>query len=232
MYKYERVANNIMRDIKLQVLRPGHKLPTDEQLMINYHASRVTVRKAIDYLVDSGIVNNKRHQRLITDTVSNLEDTFTQFRPLVPIICTEEITNVITESEVEQSNPFSQELFHRNIGAYFKVDLWYQHNNTIIANTRSIVPAELVSSSSTDMYNKKDIQRLIEEKVYDIGYNSQIKVEVINPQKVIFKHAIYGSSNSIFFKIIECIYDSNERVILTNEHYLSTKLAKLIFYTS
>lgn len=173
MYKYEQVAKNIIRDVELQVLRTGHKLPTDEQLMQNYHASRVTVRKAIEKLMNVGTVDRDRKIVEIVDTENKV---FPQFKSIVPVICTERITNIITESDVEQSNPYSQELFERNVGAYFRVDLWYQHNNTIIANTRSIVPAELVSATTTDMYNKKDIQKLIEKKVYSQGYNLKFNI--------------------------------------------------------
>lgn len=232
MYKYQKVANQIIRDIKLELLRPGTPLPTDEALMQKYQVSRVTVRKSISYLVTQGIVNSTGNKRVINAAKATVNDDLNHFQPLIYAIAKPKITNVITESIVEQANPYSDEIFRRNVGAYFRANLWYQHHDTIVANTQSIIPAELVSSTETDMYNKKAVQTLIERTAYQVGYNAEIHVDAIDPRKHEFNHAIQGASNAIFFKLTERILDENQRTILFNEVYLSTKNAAMVIHTS
>lgn len=232
MYKYQKVANQIVRDIELELLRPGTPLPTDEALMQKYQVSRVTVRKSISYLVDRGIVDNTGNKRTINANKAPVNNDLNHFQSLIYAIARPKITNVITESVVEQANPYSDEIFQHNVGAYFKANLWYQHHDTIIANSQSIIPAELVSSTGTDMYNKKAVQTLIEQTAYQVGYNAEIHVDAIDPRKHAFNHAIQGTSNAIFFKLTERILDESQQTILFNEVYLSTKNAMMTIHTS
>ncbi|MCH5465491.1 winged helix-turn-helix domain-containing protein [Levilactobacillus tujiorum] len=232
MYKYQKVADQIIRDIKLELLRPGTALPTDDSLMKKYGVSRVTVRKSISYLIEKGVVDNAGNKRMINDTKLSSSDGLNHFQPLIYAIAQPEITNVITECAVEQANPYSDEIFKRNVGAYFKANLWYQHLDTIIANTQSIIPAELVSGTGTDMYDKKAVQVLIEQTAYQVGYNSEVHIDAIDPCKHTFDHAIQGASNAIFFKLTERIFNDNQQTILFNELYLSTKNAMVTIHTS
>lgn len=232
MYKYQKVADQIIRDIKLELLRPGTALPTDDSLMKKYGVSRVTVRKSISYLIEKGVVDNTGNKRMISDTKLSSSDGLNHFQPLIYAIAQPKITNVITECAVEQANPYSDEIFKRNVGAYFKANLWYQHLDTIIANTQSIIPAELVSGTGTDMYDKKAVQVLIEQTAYQVGYNSEVHIDAIDPRKHTFDHAIQGASNAIFFKLTERIFNDNQQTILFNELYLSTKNAMVTIHTS
>lgn len=231
MYKYENVANNIIRDIELEILRPGFKLFTDEQLMTRYQVSRVTARKAVEYLIDLKYIKAEGNKRLITNYAKPLTKSLNHFKALPYQISKLEITNVMTESIVEKANPFSDDIFKRNVGAYFKVDLWYQAHNAIIINTQSLIPAEIVSDTETDMYRKKEIQDLIENQIYALGHNADIEITVVDPRKVGFAHAIQGVSNAAFYQIKETVFNNNQKVILYNEHYASIKNVELILQT-
>lgn len=230
MYKYEKVANGIIRDIQLEIIRPNSKLPTDQEIMKKYGVSRITARKAVNYLVNHGYVALKNHLRIIKGDSENRQS-INHFGSIANAICLPTITNIMTETEVQQANPYSFQHFQRNIGAYFQTNLWYQHSNSIILNKQSMVPAELVSQTHTDMYNKLAVQELVEEKAYQFGHDAKITVEITDPRKEHFAHAIEGSSNSTFFKITEEIFDNKQRVILWNQHFISTKNARIITYT-
>ncbi|WP_285788916.1 GntR family transcriptional regulator [Micromonospora sp. NBRC 101691] len=42
------------------ILKPGDKLPTTKQLAEHYDASGVTVRKAIEVLIESGVLEGRQ----------------------------------------------------------------------------------------------------------------------------------------------------------------------------
>ena len=52
--KYKDIGESIEKDIVAGVYKKSKKLPTEEQLMKRYEASRNTIRKAISILVDRG----------------------------------------------------------------------------------------------------------------------------------------------------------------------------------
>lgn len=54
--KYKDIGESIEKDIIAGVYRISKKLPTEEQLMNKYEASRNTIRKAISILVDRGYI--------------------------------------------------------------------------------------------------------------------------------------------------------------------------------
>ena len=54
---YRRIADDVRRKIDSGELQPGTQLPTEDELMEQYHASRNTVRGAINQLVIRGLVN-------------------------------------------------------------------------------------------------------------------------------------------------------------------------------
>lgn len=58
--KYETVAADIQRSIEDGALKPGDKLPTVVEICEIYSVSKITVRRAIEQLVEQGLVSSKR----------------------------------------------------------------------------------------------------------------------------------------------------------------------------
>src|SRR5699024_11799558 len=57
------VYRSVMRDIKEKILQdayPGMRLPDERSLSENYHVSRSSVKRALDVLVQQGIIFKKR----------------------------------------------------------------------------------------------------------------------------------------------------------------------------
>lgn len=60
MSKYEVIAADIERSIEDGGLRPGDKLPTVVELCDLYSVSKITVKRAIDRLIELGLVTSRR----------------------------------------------------------------------------------------------------------------------------------------------------------------------------
>lgn len=57
---YWQLAEIVKSQISMGVLHPGDKLPTEEWFTKNYNVSRVTVRRAMQLLLDNGVLTRKR----------------------------------------------------------------------------------------------------------------------------------------------------------------------------
>ena len=57
---YWQLAKLIKQQISSGAMKPGDRLPTEHWLAEQYGLSRVTVRKAIQYLIDSGVLVRNR----------------------------------------------------------------------------------------------------------------------------------------------------------------------------
>lgn len=56
---YKQIANNIKIKIQEGIYEPNEAIPAENQLAMDYSASRVTVRKAVDTLVELGLLERK-----------------------------------------------------------------------------------------------------------------------------------------------------------------------------
>ena len=69
---YLRVKEKLLDRIRVQKLRPGSKLPTEDEMMAAYGVSRITVRKAVELLQREGLV--ERFPRRGTFIASGVDD--------------------------------------------------------------------------------------------------------------------------------------------------------------
>jgi GntR family transcriptional regulator len=67
---YRRIAEDLREDIESGGLRPGEQLPTEQQLSTKYAASRNTVRDAVRWLINRGLVETRPGQgTFVNETV-------------------------------------------------------------------------------------------------------------------------------------------------------------------
>ncbi|SCE99723.1 regulatory protein, gntR family [Micromonospora haikouensis] len=57
---WRRIRQDILDRINAGILKPGDKLPTTKELADQYDTSGVTVRKAIDILIESGVLEGRQ----------------------------------------------------------------------------------------------------------------------------------------------------------------------------
>ena len=57
---YQQLASQLRREILAGVYRPGDRLPSEETLCATFGVSRITVRAALDQLVDAGLLWRQR----------------------------------------------------------------------------------------------------------------------------------------------------------------------------
>ncbi|MCW3843705.1 GntR family transcriptional regulator [Micromonospora yasonensis] len=57
---WRRIRREIQAKIAAGILKPGDKLPTTKELAEQYDTSGVTVRKAIDLLIEAGVLEGRQ----------------------------------------------------------------------------------------------------------------------------------------------------------------------------
>ncbi|MEN4010816.1 MAG: GntR family transcriptional regulator [Chloroflexota bacterium] len=53
---YQQVEQELLRQIRREELRPGEKLPSESEISRHFHVSRITARRAINNLIQQGLV--------------------------------------------------------------------------------------------------------------------------------------------------------------------------------
>jgi GntR family transcriptional regulator len=57
---WRRIRQEIQGKIDAGILRPGDKLPTTRELADQYETSGVTVRKAVELLIEAGVLEGRQ----------------------------------------------------------------------------------------------------------------------------------------------------------------------------
>ena len=68
MNKYEMIYHDLLTKIKQKVIKPNTYLPSENELVKQYHASRDTIRKSLNLLLQNGYIQkNKGKGSLVLD---------------------------------------------------------------------------------------------------------------------------------------------------------------------
>ncbi|TNH21445.1 GntR family transcriptional regulator [Micromonospora orduensis] len=57
---YRRIIADLRTAIDRGVLKPGEKIPTTKELAVKYDTSHVTVRKAVEILIEAGVLEGRQ----------------------------------------------------------------------------------------------------------------------------------------------------------------------------
>lgn len=60
MLKYEKIAEDLLQDIRKGTYSSGDQLPLEKELCAQYQVSRVTIKRAMDALVKQGLIIKRR----------------------------------------------------------------------------------------------------------------------------------------------------------------------------
>ena len=70
MFKYETIAEDIQSKILSGLYKPDEKLPQETELCRRYDASRITIRQAMELLVNRGLITKRRGSGTFVKAVS------------------------------------------------------------------------------------------------------------------------------------------------------------------
>ena len=73
MTKYEEIANKIRKDIINGKYKVNEQLPLEKEMCDNYGVSRITIKKAVDELVNDGLVVKRRGAGTFVKDIDSVE---------------------------------------------------------------------------------------------------------------------------------------------------------------
>jgi len=160
---YAQLANILRRSIAAGTLRPGDQLPSEAQLCERYSVSPMTVRRAINTLVDQGVVSAEQGRGTFVKPIAMGEAVF-QLRELQELFRDTEHTTVkVLETRIVKADKRIARKLGITIGnrtIYFRrlllrdgLPMLYHREYLIYAPNRPIVEAELEVTALRGLFN-------------------------------------------------------------------------------
>lgn len=150
---YAQIANILQESMRSGILRPGDQLPSEAQLCKRYGVSPMTVRRAINALVEQGVVVAEQGRGTFVKQIAMVEATF-GLKNLRDLLDDTENTSVhILETRIVRADERVARKLNILVGErtiYIRRILWtkktpalYHREYMIYDPTRPIVEAEL-----------------------------------------------------------------------------------------
>ncbi|MBC1483289.1 GntR family transcriptional regulator [Listeria sp. FSL L7-1485] len=147
--KYELIANDLRRKIQEKSYEPNEQLPFEKDLCKAYNASRITIRKAMDILVNEGYIYKRRGSGSYVKDIEPKE--FTHSTLLENFNGREITTEVIDFTVIKSPDDIAQKLKLSSSEFVYDIYRLRKKNDQPIAIERSFMPIQLIQGMRLDV---------------------------------------------------------------------------------
>ncbi|MBC1742932.1 GntR family transcriptional regulator [Listeria welshimeri] len=147
--KYELIANDLRRKIQEKAYEPNEQLPFEKDLCRAYNASRITIRKAMDMLVNEGYIYKRRGSG---SYVKDIEPKESIQSILLDNFAGRDITTEVLDFTVIKSpDEVAEKLKLSSSEFVYDIYRLRKRNNQPIAVERSFMPIQLIQGMRLDV---------------------------------------------------------------------------------
>lgn len=147
--KYQIIANDLRRKIQEKSYEPNEQLPFEKDLCKAYNASRITIRKAMDMLVNEGYIYKRRGSG---SYVKDIEPKESIHSTLLDNFSGRDITTeVIDFTVIKSPDDIAEKLKLSSSEFVYDIYRLRKRNNLPIAVERSFMPIQLIQGMRLDV---------------------------------------------------------------------------------
>lgn len=200
----------------------GYQLPTEPELATKMGVSRVTLRRALALLHEDGLVSNVRGKgNFITNPDdSPRRDEYTKkIQHPFPVCCKKETQSIEAAFRFEPPTEAITKIMKCQTSLIVIADRWYKNGEEAIGYTLSFIPIETVSEYKINFNNMDHFIQMLEKDIYKEAIRSETQFSFSTTGN--FTAEKYDlAENDNFIMILETIYSKDNKVLLTNKHYI------------
>ncbi|MEF9951026.1 MAG: GntR family transcriptional regulator [Clostridium sp.] len=214
------VYEKLYDDIKNGVYKVDSRLPSENDLALIMGVSRMTLRQALKFLQDDGIVKNiKGKGNFIVNTTSKWSDGLEKLTHPIYKCLNTTIDEVETSYSIEPSTGYTEQILKRHLEKVVFVDRWYKNNGNVIAYSFSTIPLDTINEFNINLNIDSSINEFIENTIYTRGNHSMLRIQFSTAGNISSKKYKISSCNE-FYLIQEEIYCNLKFPSMHNKHYL------------
>lgn len=222
---YKKIAEELSKDIQSGSLTGGERLPTEYELAETFQVSRLTIRKAIDYLIAQNIlIKQKNHGTFVVEQ-SKIQSGATGLAGFSESILRLGMTPSTKLIEMNQIFLPDEEIAKRlqlekNESVVFIKRVRYANDEPLVIENLHI-PQKILGDLTTIDFENDSLFEVIEKQVL-IGYSQQeISAELVSRHTAELLEINYGSPillvNTTTYSV------KGNPILIDNSYYRSDK---------
>lgn len=214
------IYNKLFDMIKEGEFSKIDRLPTEPELAKYMGISRTTLRQALEFLQDDGIIKNiwGKGNFIIRDEI-NKEEGLEVLKHPIYFSVDKKIDEIEFEFTIEPSTKYTTKVLERKYPVVVFADRWYKYMGKTIAYTFSIIPIETISDENIELENKEELLNYLEKTIYKKATTSSIKLSFSGAGNISAVKYIISESER-FHLMSESIYSDKEYPEVYNKHYI------------
>ena len=184
MLKYEKIAFDIKEDILSEKYKPNEQLPFEKELCEKYNVSKMTVKKALDLLVNDGLIIKRRGSGTFVKDITEKEIQRIiekkQFSGLTTTSIGHKVTSKVLEFKIINATKEIADILkiEEDEFIYFVHRVRYVDDKAVVIE-KTYIPLNLIPGMKlADV--KKSIYRYIKDK---LGLNIQSAHSTVRAMK-------------------------------------------------
>lgn len=215
---FKMIKNNELHD----------KMPSETALAKQLKVSRTTLRQALAFLQDDGLV---RIVRGVGNFVVNNTDVPPEKDKSTAL---EKLQNPLYQIHdgafdshkfdflLELDSDYTQEIFQKKSPAVISCDRCFYKSNKMTAFVFSFLPIDTVTELNINLQDSEEFFDILQDKIYQYCTKSDLEIKLSNSANI--KYKMVG--NDTCFLFIETLY-KDDRVICHNKFYIPKQFAKI-----
>lgn len=222
------VYNKLFQMIKDGEFVQDSRLPTEPELAKTMGVSRTTLRQALAFLQEDGIIKNMQGKgNFVMKSGVKIEKGLETLEHPVYSSVTEEIDEVELEFRIEPSSDYTAKVLERKTPVVIFADRWYKSKGKTVAYTLSTIPVETISEAGIELSDKNQLLAYLDKTIYEKAKHSSIKLTFSEAGNVsAMKYTV--SKSERFYLLAESIHIKNKYPVLYNKHYIPVENGSII----
>lgn len=223
-FKYVEAYKSIHTAVLKGVYPVDSKLPSEKQLTEQYKISRATLRQALKFLKDDGVIRVSAgkgyYVENIVDKMNIQSKNLSEFSNPVFDCIHDEIEETVIDFRMETSTDYTNKILKRDSGLVVFIDRWYKVNNETIAYSLSTIPGDIVTKLELNLKDSDSLIEFLNNMVYKKANHSNLSIKISNAGNDSAGEKLIKKTSDLFL-IQEEIYGYNEaNPLIFSKHYL------------
>lgn len=218
--RYVKVYEDIYEKIKTGIYPLNSQLPGEMELAKEMNVSRMTLRQALAFLQDDGIIKTiKGKGNFVIFNPADWSKGLEIVSNPVQKCLMNKITGIELNYRIEPATKYTNEILGRDTGIVVFVDRWYLSEKKPVAYCFSTLPGDNIAKLGLDLNDNEALCDFLENKIYEQASHSEIQLEFSKMGNV---HSVrYKISEAdAFYLLQEKIYIDGEYPVIHNKFYM------------
>lgn len=222
------IYNKLFDMIKDGEFSEAERLPTEPELAKYMGVSRTTLRQALEFLQDDGIIKNiwGKGNFIVRSELDRKEGLEVLANPIYNSL-EEKIDDIEFEFAIEVSSKYTTKVLKRDTPVVIFADRWYKSKGRVIAYTLSIIPIETISSQGIDLKDKNNLLNYLERTLYKEATSSTINFSFSGAGNISATKYIVSESDR-FYLMAETISSNKDYPDVHNKHYIPVEQGRIV----